>query len=77
MVSALLWSGILKFLVMSFMNLITGFFGVPWLFFLRNNLGYVLFLLLLSGFCFSVFLFFRFFFFSVFENMVGYLVWRG
>lgn len=54
---------------MSFMNLIMGFFGVPWLFFFTKQFGL----------CFSCFLFLGSVFFSrfsVFENMVGYLVWR-
>lgn len=53
---------------MSFMNLIMGFFGVPWLFFLRNNLGYVF-----PAFCFWVP-----FFFSVFPFLKTWLViWFG
>lgn len=34
-----LYSGIIEFWVTSFMNLITGFFGVPWLFFTTKQFG--------------------------------------
>lgn len=42
---------------MSFMNLITGFFGVPWLFFFTKQFGLCFSCFLFLG---SVFLFFRF-----------------